>query len=102
MPTHVPKVVIEPAPGGSAQRPFGQALGAPPSSRLTAYERHVVGHYRVGEALEGEHANLFDRTLQRPLARTPWIHSWTPAFEGVAGGAQGYVSGCGYCCMRTP
>jgi len=28
-------------------------------SRLTTYERHVVGHYRLGEALEGERANLF-------------------------------------------
>jgi hypothetical protein len=30
-------------------------------SRLTTYGRHVVGHYRLGEALEGERANLFDK-----------------------------------------
>jgi len=30
-----------------------------PESRLTADERHVVGHYRLGEALEGERADLF-------------------------------------------
>ena len=28
-------------------------------SRLTTYKRHVVGHYRLGEALEDERANLF-------------------------------------------
>ena len=28
-------------------------------SDLTTYERHVEGHYRLGEALEGECANLF-------------------------------------------
>ena len=28
-------------------------------SRLTAYKRHVVGHYRLGESLQGERANLF-------------------------------------------
>ena len=28
-------------------------------SRLTACKRHVVGHYRLGEALEGERADLF-------------------------------------------
>ena len=28
-------------------------------TRLTTYERHVVGHYRLGEALEGERADLF-------------------------------------------
>jgi len=27
--------------------------------RLTTYERHVVSHYRLGEALEAERANLF-------------------------------------------
>ena len=28
-------------------------------SRLTTYERHVVGHYRLGETLEGARTNLF-------------------------------------------
>jgi integrase len=28
-------------------------------SRLTTYKRHVVGHYRLGESLQGERANLF-------------------------------------------
>ena len=28
-------------------------------SGLTTYERHVEGHYRLGEALEGECTNLF-------------------------------------------
>src|SRR5215472_9298767 len=28
-------------------------------SRLGGRERHIVGHYRLGEALEGERANLF-------------------------------------------
>ena len=28
-------------------------------SRLSTYKRHVVGHYGLGEALEGECANLF-------------------------------------------
>ena len=28
-------------------------------SRLTTHGRHVVGHYRLGEALESERANLF-------------------------------------------
>ena len=28
-------------------------------SGLTTYERHVEGHYRLGEALEGERTNLF-------------------------------------------
>jgi len=27
-------------------------------SRLTTYKRHVEGHYRLGETLEGERANL--------------------------------------------
>ena len=27
--------------------------------RLTAYNRHVVGHYRLGESFQGERANLF-------------------------------------------
>src|SRR5262249_6271032 len=28
-------------------------------SRVTTYKRHVVGHYRLGESLQGERANLF-------------------------------------------
>jgi len=29
------------------------------SHRLSTFKRHVVGHYGLGEALEGECANLF-------------------------------------------
>jgi hypothetical protein len=38
-------------------------------SRLTTYKRHVVGHYGLGKALEGECANLFgcDASLQRDI-----------------------------------
>src|SRR5215831_1194721 len=42
-------------------------------SRLAGRERHVVGHYRLGETLEGKRAKLFggDASLERyidPLA----------------------------------
>src|SRR6516165_344791 len=38
-------------------------------SRLGGHERHVVGHYRLGQALEGERAKLFscDTPLQRDV-----------------------------------
>src|SRR6516164_769140 len=38
-------------------------------SRLGGHERHVVGHYRLGQALEGERAKLFscDTSLQRDV-----------------------------------
>ena len=41
-----------------------QMLSGPPSiteSRLDGCERHVVGNYRLSEALEGERAKLFSR-----------------------------------------
>src|SRR5262245_13858692 len=38
-------------------------------SRLTTYERHIVGDHRLSEALEGERANLFgcDASPQRDI-----------------------------------
>ena len=30
-------------------------------SRLDGRERHVVGHYRLGETFQGERAELFER-----------------------------------------
>src|SRR6516165_7101483 len=45
------------------ERPGGSVALCPSSdnaeSRLTTYERHIVGHHRLGEALESERANLF-------------------------------------------
>ena len=34
-----------------------------PESELGGRERHVVGHYRLGEAFEGERAHLFGSHL---------------------------------------
>ena len=49
--------------GGATQRVHLDILWRPPfdntESRLGGRERHVVGHDRLGEALEGERANLF-------------------------------------------
>jgi hypothetical protein len=50
-------------PGRRMQRPHSNTLWVAPfdntESRLGERQRHVVGHYRLGEALEGERANLF-------------------------------------------
>jgi hypothetical protein len=48
---------------GSVQRPHSNTLRVAPfdntKNRLGGRERHVVGHDRLGETLEGERANLF-------------------------------------------
>src|SRR5437763_9393729 len=48
---------------GDLGRPHSNALRAASfnnsESRLSGRERHVVGHYGLGEALEGEYAKLF-------------------------------------------
>ena len=59
--------------GGATQRAYSDILWRPPfdntESRLGGRERHIVGHDRLGEALEGERANLFggDASLQRDI-----------------------------------
>src|SRR5262245_24115266 len=48
--------------GGARRNSYSNALRAAfdnTESRLNARERHVVGHNRLGEALQRERANLF-------------------------------------------
>src|SRR6516225_6139047 len=46
------------SPAGMFSAPVKHSVGRP-SSRLDSHERHIVGHDRLGEALEGERAQLF-------------------------------------------
>ena len=49
-------------PGVRVAAPHSNTLWAAfdnAESRLGGHERHVVSHYRLGEALEAERANLF-------------------------------------------
>ena len=58
-----PKGIIERASAG-AQAAIWSSTRCPSfdnaESRLTTYERHVVGHYRLGEAFQGELADFFE------------------------------------------
>jgi len=46
-------------------REFGQLFGAPPSinrkPRMAALNRHIEGHYRLRQALQGEGADRLGR-----------------------------------------
>ena len=62
----VPGSWFYPEPAGARQEriaPIWSSTRRPSfadaESRLATCERHVVGHYRLGEALESECANLF-------------------------------------------
>ena len=60
--TFCPFTVIEGVTRASVSCPHLNALWTSfdnPECGLGSRERHVVGHYRLGEALEGKRANLF-------------------------------------------
>jgi hypothetical protein len=61
-----------------------------PESRLTTYEWHVVGHYRLGEALEGQRADFFERGDFFDLNGDPLGNQDLPIFGfGAKAGADG-------------
>jgi hypothetical protein len=72
----------------SARRsPFDNA-----ESRLTTYEWHVVGHDRLGETLEGERADFFERCYLFDLNGDPLSNQDLPifGFGAKAGGKIAY------------
>jgi len=59
---YVPLPSLGEQSSGNVQLPHSNTLRAPfdnTESWLGGRERYVVGNYRLGEALEGERANLF-------------------------------------------
>jgi len=58
-----PKVSLSQCPGARRIAAIWSSTRCPffdnAESGLTTHERQVVGHYRLGEALEGERASLF-------------------------------------------